>query len=320
MKPYLELFPEIEPYQSDFLQVSDLHTLYYEQVGNAQGQPAVYLHGGPGGGVSGLSRRFLDPAFYRTVLFDQRGAGKSTPNAELRENTTWDLVADIERLREHLGIERWLVFGGSWGSSLALAYAITHPERVSGLILRGIFLCRQSEYDWLYQNGASQVYPDGWDEFNALIDPAERGDLLHAYYKLLTSPDESLRLQAARAWCKWETQVSRLIPDQEALAKEEEAHSALALARIEAHYFVNHSYLEWDSYLLDKAPIIQTIPTRVIQGRYDMVCPIRSAWDLKKAVPSIDLRIVPDGGHSIKDPGITSELIQATEDFKALFA
>ena len=319
METSLSVFPEIEPYRSGFLPVSDLHTLYYEEVGNPQGKPVVYLHGGPGGGINAYARRFYDPRFYRIILFDQRGAGQSTPHAELRENTTWDLVADIERVREMLGIDRWLVFGGSWGSSLSLTYAIQHPERVLGLVMRGIFLCRQSELDWLYQDGASQVFPEGWDQFTAPIPPEERGDLLQAYYKRLTDPDKAVQQAAAWPWSRWETQCSRHIPDPAALEKDEDALKTLAISRIEAHYFVNQCFFPDEDYLLEKAPTINHLPTIIVQGRYDMVCPIRSAWDLKKVMPAVDLRIVPDGGHSVRDPGIAAGLVQATEDFKRLF-
>ena len=319
METKFSIFPEIEPYRTGRLKVSDLHNLYYEEVGNPQGQPVVFLHGGPGGGISPLARRFYDPAFYRIILFDQRGSGRSTPHAELRENTTWDLVADIERIRKLIGVERWLVFGGSWGSSLALAYAIQHPQRVMGLILRGIFLCRKSEIDWLYQAGASHVFPEGWDQFIAPIPPAERSQLLAAYYRRLTDPDKTVQLAAAWPWSRWETQCSRHIPDLAALEKDEDPLKTLAIARIEAHYFVNNSFFSSDDYLLKQSPTIDSIPTRIIQGRYDMVCPICSAWDLKQAMPNADLRIVPDGGHSIKDPNIASGLVQATEDFKTVF-
>lgn len=313
------IFPEIEPYQTGRLKVSDLHTIYYEEAGNPHGHPVVFLHGGPGGGISALARRFFDPAFYRVILFDQRGSGQSTPYAELRENTTWDLVADIERIREWMGVERWLVFGGSWGSSLSLAYAIKHPQRVMGLILRGIFLCRKSEIDWLYQDGASHVYPDGWDHFIEPIPPAERADLLAAYYRRLTDPDIAVQLEAAWPWSRWETQCSRHIPDLAALEKDEDPHKTLAIARIEAHYFVNQSFFPEDGYLLKEAAALNAIPTRIIQGRYDMVCPACSAWDLKKAMPDADLRIIPDGGHSVKDPSIAAGLVQASEDFKSVF-
>lgn len=319
MDVHLPVFPEIEPYRSGFLPVSDLHTLYYEEVGNPDGQPVVFLHGGPGGGINVLARRFYDPQFYRIILFDQRGSGLSTPHSELRENTTWDLVADIERLRGHLAIERWLVFGGSWGSSLALAYAIRHPQRVVGLVLRGIFLCRPSELHWLYQEGASHIFPEGWEQFVAPIPPEERAHMAKAYYARLTDPDPSVRQAAAWAWSRWETQCSRHIPDPAALEKDDEPLKTLAIARIEAHYFVNDSFLPRPDYLLEQAAGINSIPTILVQGRYDMVCPLRSAWDLKRAMPAADLRIVPDGGHSVKDPSIAAALVQATEDFKRLF-
>ena len=314
-----KLFPEIEPYHTGRLPVSDLHTLYYEEVGNPQGRPVIFLHGGPGAGVNPLMRRFFDPAFYRVILFDQRGSGQSTPFAELRENTTWDLVADIERLRAALGIDRWLVFGGSWGSSLSLTYAIQHPERVLGLVLRGIFLCRPSELDWLYKEGASHVFPEGWDQFIAPIPPAERGDLLGAYYKRLTDPDLAVQQAAAWPWSRWETQCSRHFPDPAYLEKDDAPLKTLAISRIEAHYFVNDSFFPHPNYLLENAAAINHIPTIIVQGRYDMVCPIRSAWDFKKAMPAADLRIIPDGGHSVHEPGIAAGLVQATEDFKRLY-
>jgi proline iminopeptidase len=313
------LFPEIEPYLTGTLKVSELHTLYYEEVGSPLGKPVIYLHGGPGGGFSPLARRFFDPLFYRVILFDQRGSGKSTPHAELAENTTWDLVADIERLRETLGIERWLVFGGSWGSTLALTYAICHPERVLGLILRGIFLCRKSEIDWLYVDGASHIFPDGWEHYIAPVPVDERGDMVAAYHRLLNHPDPAVQQDAAWHWSRWETHCSRHVPDLAALEKDDEPLKTLAIARIENHYFFHDSFFPGDNYLLEHAAEINPIPTRIIQGRYDMVCPIRSAWDLKTVMPAADLRIVPDGGHSVKDPSIAAGLVQATEDYKKLF-
>ncbi len=319
MDPNSPLFPEVEPYRTGRLKVSDLHTLYYEEVGNPQGWPVVFLHGGPGGGISPLARRFFDPQFYRVILFDQRGSGRSTPFAELQENTTWDLVADIERLRAELGIDRWLVFGGSWGSSLALAYAIRHPQPVVGMILRGIFLCRKSEIDWLYNDGASHIFPEGWDHYLNPIPVEERGDMVAAYHRLLTDPDEAVQYAAAWPWSRWESQCSRHTPDPTALEQDDDPLKTLAIARIENHYFYNASFFPGDNYLLEQAPALNAIPTRIIQGRFDMVCPIRSAWDLKQAMPAADLRIVPDGGHSIKDLGIAAGLVQATEDFKLLF-
>ncbi|HPH95600.1 MAG TPA: prolyl aminopeptidase [Anaerolineaceae bacterium] len=314
----IPLFPEITPYESGMLPVSSLHSLYYEQAGNPQGAPILYLHGGPGGGLSPLSARFYDPEFYRIVLFDQRGSGKSTPHAELRDNTTWALVEDIEKLRQKLGIERWLVFGGSWGSTLALTYAICHPDRVKGLILRGIFMARQSELNWLYQDGASHVYPDGWEAFSGFIPTDERDDLVTAYYRRLTGEDEQMRLKAAAAWSRWEEYASRLLVNLEDIDKEVDPVTLLPVARIETHYFVNKGFFEHENWLLEGARRINHIPTRIIQGRYDMVCPATTAWELKKAMPDADLRIVPDGGHSVRDEGIGSGLIAATEDFKTL--
>lgn len=313
-----ELFPEIEPFATGRLRVSNLHELYYEESGNPQGKPVIFLHGGPGGGTNPAYRRFFDPRFYRIILFDQRGAGKSTPFAELRENTTWDLVGDIEKLRERLGVERWLVFGGSWGSTLALAYAETHPDRAVGLIMRGIFLCRKMEIDWFYQNGASFIYPDAWEQYLAPIPAEERGDLMKAYYKRLTGEDRQTRIEAARAWSTWEATTSHLFIDEEAVKGFEDPERALPFARIECHYFVHGAFFDSDNYLLEHASKIAHLPIRIAQGRYDMVCPIRSAWDLRRKLPTIDLRIVQDAGHSAMEPGITRELVQATEDFKAL--
>ncbi len=315
------LYPEIEPYHTGQLRVSDLHSLYYEESGNPRGKPVVFLHGGPGGGVSPAYRRYFDPDFYRIILFDQRGAGQSTPPAELRENTTWDLVEDIERLRRELGVDRWLVFGGSWGSTLALAYAITHPARVVGLILRGIFLVRKKEIDWFYQEGASFLFADAWEKYLAPIPEAERGDIVMAYYRRLTHDDPRVRAEAAKAWSIWEASTSHLYPDPEGVRRFEESEDkSLSFARIECHYFVNKAFFPEDGYLLQRAPEINHIPTRIAQGRYDVVCPMTSAWDLKKAMPAADLRIVPDAGHSSFDPGIARELVQATDDYRALFS
>jgi proline iminopeptidase len=312
----ISLYPEVVPYRNGMLPVSNLHTLYFEEVGNPLGYPVVFLHGGPGGGCSPQAGRFFDPNFFRVVLFDQRGSSRSTPYAGLKENTTWDLVEDIEKLRTTLGIERWLVFGGSWGSSLALAYAILHPDRVTRLILRGIFLCRQSELDWLYRDGANHIFPDGWDSFQSYIPLEERGDLLSAYYRRLTSEDEQQRIEAARVWCRWETHASRHDPDWEAINKIEDPHNVLSMARIEAHYFMNKCFLSNDNWYLDNIYKISHIPTCIIQGRYDIICPIRSAWDLVRKLPDADLRIIPDGGHSVRDTSVAAGLIQALEEFK----
>jgi proline iminopeptidase len=311
------LYPPIEPFRTGTLKVSDLHTLYYEEVGSAEGRPAVFLHGGPGGGLDDDYRRYFDPSRWRVVLFDQRGCGKSTPHAELRENTTWTLVADIERLRESLGIERWVVFGGSWGSTLALAYAETHPDRCLGLILRGIFLLRRKELLWFYQEGASWLFPDAWDEYLAPIPEVERGDLMSAYYRRLTSEDPEVRMRAARAWSIWEGSTSKLHPDPMLVERFSGDRFAEAFARIECHYFVNGAFLRNDTQLLDDVGKIAHLPGVIVQGRYDVVCPAASAWALHKRWPRSDFRLVGDAGHSISEPGIVDALVQATDEFVA---
>lgn len=310
----LSVYPEIEPFRTGRLQVSERHNLYYEEVGRPEGTPAVYLHGGPGGGVDPFARRFFDPARYHAVLFDQRGAGQSTPKASLDENTTQDLVADIERLRTHLGLERWVVFGGSWGSTLALAYAEAHPERVTALILRGIFLLRDSEISWFYQEGASALFPDAWEKYLAPIPPVERGDLLHAYHRRLISPDAGLRLEAARAWSVWEGTTSSLLVDEERVRKSGESEFAEAFARIECHYFVNRGFLR-PNQLLDEVGKIRHLPAVIVQGRYDVVCPMTSAWDLHRAWPEAEFIVVGDAGHSVREPGIAAALRRATDRF-----
>jgi len=313
--PLRQPYPEIEPFDSGFLSVSPLHTLYYEQSGNPNGKPVVFLHGGPGGGTNAKCRRFFDPAVYRIVLFDQRGCGKSTPHAELAHNTTWDLVADIERVREHLRIDRWQVFGGSWGSTLALAYAQTHPDKVTELVLRGIFLLRRSELEWFYQKGCDALYPDAWETYLAAIPEVERGDLISAYHRRLTSPDEATRVAAARAWSVWEGATSFLWQDASHIESSAEDEFALAFARIECHYFVNGGFFEHDDQLLRNVDRIRDIPTVIVQGRYDVVCPLRSAWDLHRAWPEAELRIVQDAGHSAFEPGIMHQLLEATDRF-----
>ena len=313
--PLRSLYPEIEPFDSGFLPVSSLHTLYYEQSGNPNGKPVVFLHGGPGGGTNAKCRRFFDPAVYRIVLFDQRGCGKSTPHAELTDNTTWDLVADIERVREHLGIGRWQVFGGSWGSTLALAYAQTHPDKVSELVLRGIFMLRRWELEWFYQKGCDALYPDAWETYLNAIPEVERGDLMSAYHRRLTSPDAKTRTDAARAWSVWEGATSFLWQDKSHIESSAEDEFALAFARIECHYFVNGGFFEHDDQLLRNVERIRNIPAVIVQGRYDVVCPLRSAWDLHRAWPEADLHIVQDAGHSAFEPGIVHELVEATDRF-----
>lgn len=311
------LYPEIEPFDSGRLKVSDIHEIYYERVGNPAGIPVVFLHGGPGGGLVDSYRRYFDPQAFHVILFDQRGSGKSTPHAELRENTTWDLIEDIEALRERFGVEKWYVFGGSWGSTLSLAYAETHPERCLGLILRGIFLTRRKELLWFYQSGASEIFPDFWERYRDEIPPEERGDFMTAYYKRLTSDDENVRLSAARAWSVWEGSTSKLFPSADLMDHWEGAHEALSLARIECHYFMNNSFFPSEDYLLENVDKIRHLPTVIVQGRYDVVCPATSAWDLHRAFPEAKLIIVPDAGHSVSEPGITDALITAMDEIKA---
>lgn len=312
-----KLYPPIEPAQSGYLEVGDGHELWYEVSGNPDGKPVVFLHGGPGGGCTPKMRQFFDSRAYRIVLFDQRGAGKSRPHASLEANTTWHLVADIERLREHLRIERWQVFGGSWGSTLALAYAQAHPERVTELVLRGIFLLRKKEIDWFYQQGASELFPDLWQDFIAPIPEDERHDLLHAYHKRLTADDERTRITAAKAWSVWEGSTSTLLPSAEVRKTFEEDRIALAMARIECHYFVHGGFME-DGRLLADVGRIRHIPAVIVQGRYDVVCPAVSAFELSRAWPEADLRIVPDAGHAAFEPGNVHELVSATDRFAGL--
>ena len=313
--PVTWAYPEIEPFDTGRLQVSGVHEIAYEQCGNPQGKPVVFLHGGPGGGTSPAQRRFFHPERYRIVLFDQRGCGRSTPAASLEDNTTWHLVADIERLREHLGIERWQVFGGSWGSTLALAYAQRHPDRVTELVLRGIFLLRRQEIDWFYQRGASVLYPDPWEPYLAHIPEAERGDLLSAYHRRLTSEDHAVRLAAAKIWSGWEGATSKLLPDTAFTSHYEEDEFALAFARIEVHYFANKGFFETDDQLLRDVPRIRHIPGVIVQGRYDVVCPMESAWALHRAWPEAELIITPDSGHSAFDPPNARALVAATDKF-----
>ncbi|AFY76530.1 proline iminopeptidase [Pleurocapsa sp. PCC 7327] len=313
-----ELYPPIEPYNEGKLKVSDLHTIYFEEVGNPQGKPVIFLHGGPGGGIDPIYRQYFDPQQWRIVLFDQRGCGKSTPHAELQENTTWDLVGDIDKLREHLGIEKWVVFGGSWGSTLSLAYSQTHPQRCQGLILRGIFLLRKKELLWFYQEGASNIFPDAWEEYLKPIPPEERGDLISAYYKRLTSEDKEIRLQAARAWSIWEASTSKLFQSEDLIQKFGENQFADAFARIECHYFVNGGFFKSENQLLENIDRIRHIPAVIVQGRYDVVCPMITAWELHKAWQEAEFIIVPDAGHSMTEPGIRSALLDATDKFASL--
>ena len=306
------LFPDIEPYDSGRLQVDAVHSVYYEQCGNPQGKPAIFVHGGPGGGSSSVHRRFWDPAVYRIILFDQRGCGRSRPHAELRNNTTWDLVDDMERIREHLGVDRWQLFGGSWGSTLALAYAQQHPERVTEMVLRGIFLVRQREIQWYYQEGASRLFPEAWQQYLEPIPREERDDMVGAYYRRLTSSDRAERIQAARAWSMWEGSTSRLVPDAELIKRTGDEAFAEAFARIECHYFINGGFFQEDGQLLKNIDRIKHIPATIVQGRYDVVCPAESAHDLHQAWPNSNLVIAPQSGHSALEPEITTALLAAT--------
>lgn len=312
------LFPEIEPYDQGMLAVSSIHKIYYEQSGNPNGKPVVFLHGGPGGGTDPMQRRYFDPEVYRIILFDQRGSGRSEPFACLEENTTWDLVADIERLREHLGIETWVVFGGSWGSTLSLAYAETHPDKVKALVLRGIFLCRPKEIKWFYQEGADAIFADVWENYLKVIPVEERHDMLTAYYRRLTSEDEQVRLEAAKAWSIWEGSTSKLIPSQSVIDNFGDPAKAIPLARIECHYFMNNAFFNSENYLIENIGKIRHIPAVIVQGRYDVVCPMMSAWELHRAWPEAKLEIVPTAGHSATEEGIIDGLVRATEEFKGL--
>ncbi|CAF1316797.1 unnamed protein product [Adineta steineri] len=318
-KQLRDLYPEIQPYKTGMLKVSEIHTLYYEEVGNPSGKPVVFVHGGPGGGTDPRDRRFFDPEAYRIILYHQRGAGDSTPHACLEENTTWDLVEDLEKLRKHVNIDKWVVFGGSWGSTLSLAYAETHPERVKALILRGIFCCRRKELLWFYQEGASMIFPDAWDKYLEPIPVGERGDLMSAYHRRLTGSNEEEKLKAATAWSVWEMATSRLYVDPSYIAHAtDDAKFAVAFARIETHYFVNGAFMNEDGQLLKNADKIKDIPGVIVQGRYDVVCPARSAWDLHKVWPKGELHFVDDAGHSTKEPGIVHQLVNATDKFRDL--
>ena len=311
-----ELYPEIEPYDSGFLQLDGLHEMYWEECGNRRGTPVLFLHGGPGAGSAPAHRRFFDPAHYRIVVYDQRGAGRSRPLGELKDNTTTLLVDDIERLRRHLGIERWLVFGGSWGSTLAIAYGIAHPERCTGFILRGIFLCRPSEIEW-FLYGLRTLFPEAWSAFASGVPQPERGDLLAAYYRRLTDPDPAVHMPAARAWSVYEGSCSTLLASPQTVAYFASDVVALGLARIEAHYFANGIFMSEDA-LLENVGRIRSVPAVIIQGRYDAVCPIVTADALHRAWPEAEYVIVADAGHSAWEPGICAELVRATERFKRL--
>ena len=314
--PLRTLYPEIEPFNTGYLKVSDIHTVYFEESGNPEGKPAIFVHGGPGGGSNPAHRRYHDPSTYRIVVFDQRGCGRSTPYASLQDNTTWHLVSDMEAIREHLGIEKWQVFGGSWGSTLGLAYAQTHPQRVTELVLRGIFMLRRSELIWFYQHGASHIFPDAWDSYLQAIPEVEHGDLISAYYRRLTSEDENVRNAAARAWSVWEGSTSYLVQNPDHIAHAGEDDFAVAFARIECHFFVNGGFFEVDGQILRDIDSIRHIPGVIVQGRYDVVCPMRSAWDLHKAWPESELHVVANAGHSANEVGIIDQLVRATDKFR----
>ncbi len=309
-------YPAIEPYESGLLRVSDVHEVYWEQSGNPKGKPVLFLHGGPGGGTDPKHRRFFDPDAYRIVLLDQRGCGKSLPHACLEGNGTWELVADIEALREHLDIDRWQVFGGSWGSTLAVAYAERHPDRVLELVLRGIFMFTDPEMDWFYGGGTKLLFPDAWEDFVAPIPEDERGNIIAAYYKRLVGDDAAERLRCAAAWSLYECRVATLMPDPAIEQHCEDAAFTLPFARIECHYFVNGGFLDSKTQLLDDTPKLADIPCTIVHGRYDVICPVRNAWDLHKLLPKSKLVIVPDAGHSAFEPGIVEALVAATDSYR----
>ena len=311
----LALYPEIEPFRTGRLKVSNLHEIYFEECGNPEGKPALLVHGGPGGGANALMRRYHDPAHYRIILFDQRGCGRSTPHAELEGNSTWALVEDMERLRAHLGVERWQLLGGSWGSTLSLAYAQTHPDRIAELILRGIFTLRRRELEWFYQEGCSWIFPEAFEDYLRPIPEEERGDMIAAYYRRLTDPDRAVQLEAARAWSVWEGTTLSLLQDPARVAKFAADEYARAFARIECHYFINGGFFERDDQLIADAGKLAGLPGIIVHGRYDVVTPVRTAWELAAAWPDADLRIVPDSGHAMTEPGIIRELVAATRTF-----
>jgi proline iminopeptidase len=310
-----KLYPAIKPFNKFYLKVSSLHTIYVEESGNKNGKPVVFLHGGPGGGIEPIYRQYFNPKLWRIIIFDQRGCGKSIPHAELDENNTWNLVNDIELIRNYLKINKWTVFGGSWGSTLALSYAIKHVKRCNELILRGIFLLRKKELKWFYQEGCSYIYPDAWEDYIKIIPENERGNLIKAYYKRLTSNDEIIRIQAAKAWSKWEASTSKLIPNKNSLHHFDNSKVAEAFARIECHYFINRGFFDSDDRILKNISILKNIPNVIIQGRYDVVCPMISAWELHKEWKNSNLIIVSDAGHSMLEKEIQNKLIDYTDKF-----
>ncbi len=311
-------FPSIEPFNTFKLQVSDLHTLHVEESGNRNGKPVIFLHGGPGGGTEPIYRQYFDPNKWRIIIFDQRGCGQSTPSSELTDNTTWDSVADIEKIRQYLDIEKWTVFGGSWGSTLSLSYAIKHPNRCTALILRGIFMLREKELHWFYQEGASFIYPDAWEKYLEPIPENKRDNLMSAYYEILTGNDKKARYSAAKAWSIWEASTSKLIQNKKSLHHFEDDGVADIFARIECHYFVNKGFFEYDGWLLDQIDTIRHIPSVIVQGRYDVVCPMITAWELHKKWPEADFHVIADSGHSMLEEGICNKLIEYTNKFSNL--
>lgn len=315
----LKLFPDIHPYSEQMLDVGDGHRLYVEQSGNPNGIPVLFVHGGPGGGCSSEHRSFFDPSKYRIVLFDQRGCGRSTPHASLEANTTTHLVADMELIRNSLSIDQWMLFGGSWGSTLSLVYAQKYPERVNGLILRGIFLCRDQDISWFYQQGANALFPDYWQYYEAEIPAADRHDMVSAYYQRLTSDNEIARMSAAKAWSVWEGRCSTLDPNPDTVEHYADPHLALSIARIEAHYFINKGFIE-PNQILNNADKIADIPTVIVHGRYDVICPVKQAFELYNALPHSELHIVRDAGHSAFEQGITDNLVRATNSFAVSLA
>ena len=315
MNELRSLHPPTEPFDAGMLRVSEAHEIYYEVSGAPRGKPVVVCHGGPGGGTTPSMRRYFDPARYRIILFDQRGCGRSRPHASLTDNTTWHLVEDMEALRRHLGVERWQVFGGSWGSTLALAYAETHPERVSELVLRGIFTLRRKELLWFYQEGASWLFPDLWEEYLAPIPKEERGDMISAYYKRLTGENEAERLRAAKAWSRWEGATVSLLPSEERVQSFSSDAFALAFARIECHYFINGGFFERDDQIIANIDRVRNIPAVIVQGRYDVCTPMKTAWELHSAWPEAEFRLIPDAGHAASEPGVIDALVRATDRF-----
>ena len=313
-----EYFPAIEPYNIFKLKVSNLHTIHVEESGNPNGKPVIFLHGGPGGGIEPIYRQYFNPKKWRIVIFDQRGCGKSTPSSELTDNTTWDLVNDIEKIRYKLGIEKWTIFGGSWGSTLSLSYAIKHPERCNELILRGIFMLRKKELSWFYQEGASYIYPDAWESYIKPIPKEKQSNMIKAYYEILTGNDKKARYQAAKAWSIWEASTSKLIQNKKSLHHFEDESIADIFARIECHFFINEGFFEYDGWLLDQIDMIRHIPCVIVQGRYDVVCPMITAWDLHKKWPEADFHIIPDSGHSMLENGIREKLIEYTNKYASL--